>query len=128
MNNRVAFLKRASVVQVKVFVTSLAIAVAGLIGIPVADAFQTTAGLPVSTDHGPQVGHSIGRIQKLDIERADVTLKHGPIASLGMPDMTMIFRVANPQQLMGLKVGDEVRFEVQSIRGAIVISKIDRAR
>lgn len=128
MNNRVAFLQRASVVQVNVFVTSLAIAVGGLIGILVADAFQTTAGLPVSTDHGQQVGHSIGRIQKLDIERAAVTLKHGPIASLGMPDMTMIFRVANPRQLTGLNVGDQVRFEVRGVKGAMVISEIDRAR
>lgn len=39
MNNRVTFLQRASVVQVNVFVTSLAIAVAGLIGISVADTF-----------------------------------------------------------------------------------------
>ena len=123
----VSFL-RTGVAPVNVLGASLALAIVGLIGVPVADAFQTTAGLPLGIHDAQQVGHSIGRIQKLDIERATVILKHGPIAGLGMPDMTMIFRVSNPRQLAGLNVGDQVRFEVRSARGAMVISEIDRAR
>lgn len=103
-------------------------ALAGMIVFPVGYAFEATAELAPKTEHGPQVGHSSGWVQKIDLERAAVTLKHGPIAGLGMPDMTMIFRVANPGQLTGLNVGDQVRFEVRRVKGAMVISEINRAR
>lgn len=117
-----------SILRVNVPLRPLVIAVAGLVGIPGAGAFQSAAGPPVSTDQDTQVGHSTGKIQKLDIEQAAVTLKHGPIVNLGMPNMTMIFRVQHPQHLTGLNVGDRVRFEIRRVKGTLVISEIDRAQ
>lgn len=65
-----------------------------------------------------------GLVKKLDVDRGLVTLKHGPIESMGMPDMTMIFRLANPEQMQGLKVGDHVVFRVEKIRGSLVVVEL----
>ncbi len=123
-----AFTRRAKGVPAHAFVASLAIGLAGAIVFPVGYAVENARGKTLSTDQRLQVGHSIGRIEKIDIERAAVMIKHGPIEGLGMPDMTMIFRLADPRQLTGLHVGDQVRFEVRNIKGAMVISEISNAR
>ena len=128
MNDWLAHLQKASVLLVSVLVRRLVIALVGLLGIPVAGAIQSNADLPVGPDHGVQVGHSTGHIQHLDMKLAAVTLKHGPIVSLGMPDMTMIFRVEHPRSLTGLNVGDLVRFEVRRVKGVLVISEIERTQ
>lgn len=39
-----------------------------------------------STAHA--IGYSTGEITRIDADRGTVTLKHGPIHDLGMPDMT----------------------------------------
>ena len=49
-----------------------------------------------------------GEVRKIDREQAKLTLKHGRIENLDMPGMTMVFRVASPKLLEGLKVGDNV--------------------
>ena len=123
-----AFTGKTRAAQAHALVTSLAVALAGVIVFPVGYAFEASAGLPPSTEQELRVGHSSGWVQKIDMERGAVTLKHGPIASLGMPDMTMIFRVANLGQLTGLNVGDQVRFQVQSVKGVMMISEIESAR
>lgn len=51
-----------------------------------------------------------GRIESMD--RENVTLSHGPIASLGMGAMTMEFKLPPPNKVpRGLAVGDRVDFE-----------------
>ena len=40
-----------------------------------------------------------GEVRKVDKEQGKVTLKHGPIANLDMPGMTMVFKVADPKLL-----------------------------
>jgi Cu(I)/Ag(I) efflux system periplasmic protein CusF len=39
---------------------------------------------------------SDGVVRKIDASSARITLKHGPIANLDMPGMTMVFRVQPP--------------------------------
>lgn len=56
------------------------------------------------------VGHAEGTIIGIDAEHGRITLKHGVIEGLGMPAMTMVFRVAEPVMLAQLKPGDWVRF------------------
>lgn len=127
MNDWSARLQKTSILRVNALVRSLLIAGIGLVGLPVAAALQSTVNLPASTDHGVQAGFSTGRIQHLDISLAAVTVQHEPIATLGMPDMTMVFRVEHPRSLTGLNVGDRVRFEVRRVKGALVIYEIDKA-
>jgi Cu(I)/Ag(I) efflux system membrane fusion protein len=49
-----------------------------------------------------------GQIEK--IERDGVTLRHGPVAALQWPAMTMTFRLGSPSLGKGFKAGDRVRF------------------
>lgn len=59
-----------------------------------------------------ETGHADGTTVGIDAERGRITLKHGAIEGLGMPAMTMVFRVADPSMLMQLNAGDGVRFTV----------------
>ncbi|MFP6850817.1 MAG: copper-binding protein [Pseudomonas sp.] len=56
---------------------------------------------------------SQGEVRKIDTANQKVTLRHGPLANLGMPPMTMVFKVQDAAQLEGLKVGDKVSFVAQ---------------
>ena len=68
-----------------------------------------------------------GEVRKVDTEAGKLTLRHGPIAQLDMPGMTMVFKVADPKLLNGLKPGDKLRFSADRIQGAITITAIERA-
>jgi Cu/Ag efflux protein CusF len=54
-----------------------------------------------------------GVVASLDPRRGRVKLRHGPIAKLDMPAMTMIFRVKDPRLLEQVREGDEVGFTVE---------------
>ncbi|MGL5322017.1 MAG: copper-binding protein, partial [Aeromonas veronii] len=43
---------------------------------------------------------------------------------LKMPAMTMVFRVADPAQLKGLKVGDAIHFHAESQSGKLTVTAI----
>lgn len=66
-----------------------------------------------------------GEVRKVDKEAEKVTLRHGPIANLDMPGMTMVFKAADPQLLENLKEGDKVRFSADRINGAIAVTRIE---
>jgi Cu/Ag efflux protein CusF len=67
-------------------------------------------------------------VRKIDTENKKLTLKHGEIANLGMPAMTMVFRVKDPAMLDKLKTGDKVKFKAEQIDGAIVVTAIEPAK
>jgi len=67
-------------------------------------------------------------VRKIDTENKKLTLKHGEIANLGMPAMTMVFRVKDPAMLDKLKTGDKVKFKAEQIDGAIVVTTIEPAK
>lgn len=68
---------------------------------------------------------SDGEVRKVDKEQGKVTLKHGPIANLDMPGMTMVFKVADPRMLDNLKPGDKVRFAASNKDGALTVTAIE---
>jgi Cu(I)/Ag(I) efflux system protein CusF len=70
---------------------------------------------------------SDGEVRKIDKEQGKVTLKHGPIANLDMPGMTMVFQVADPKLLDNLKPGDKVKFAATNKDGAITVTAIEVA-
>jgi Cu/Ag efflux protein CusF len=53
---------------------------------------------------------SEGEVRKVDPATGKITLRHGPLANLDMPAMTMVFTATDPKLLQGLKQGDKVRF------------------
>lgn len=69
-----------------------------------------------------------GTVTKVDRAAGKVTLAHGPIVNLGMPGMTMTFRVVEPKLLDGLKEGDKVRFRAEDRQGALVVVRIEAAK
>lgn len=69
-----------------------------------------------------------GEVRKVDKDNNKITLKHGEITSLDMPPMTMVFRVADPGILDGLRAGDKVKFKVARSEGAFVVTEIQQAR
>ncbi|CAN7642956.1 copper-binding protein [Bradyrhizobium sp. LjRoot220] len=70
-----------------------------------------------------------GEVKKIDESAGKVTLKHGPIKSLGMDEgMTMVFRVKDPAMLKQVKVGDNVEFEAENAGGAYTVTKMQKAK
>jgi len=90
---------------------------------------QTDAG---HAGHHPQAAASApmvdGEVRKVDKEQGKLTLKHGPIANLDMPGMTMVFSVADLKLLEGLKEGDKVKFAADRVNGAITVTAIKSVR
>ena len=68
-----------------------------------------------------------GEVRKIDKDAGKITLRHGPIKSIDMPPMTMVFRVQDAAMLEGVKAGDKVRFDAQKIGGQYVVIKMEAA-
>jgi Cu(I)/Ag(I) efflux system periplasmic protein CusF len=68
-----------------------------------------------------------GEVRRIDKETKKITLRHGAIANLDMPPMTMVFQVADAAMLDHVKVGDKVRFAVEKREGAFTVTRIDSA-
>jgi Cu/Ag efflux protein CusF len=69
-----------------------------------------------------------GEIRKVDKEAKKLTIKHGPIPSLDMPGMTMVFQVKDPAMLDQVKAGDKVNFTAEKLGGAFTVTKIEAAK
>jgi Cu(I)/Ag(I) efflux system protein CusF len=70
---------------------------------------------------------SEGVVRKIDAANGKITLRHGPIANLDMPPMTMVFRVQPPELLKAVKVGDAVKFHAERINGTLTVTAIQAA-
>ena len=60
-------------------------------------------------------------MKKVDKGAGKVTIRHEPLINLGMPQMTMAFRVKDPAMLDRLKEGDEIRFVADKVNGAFTV-------
>ena len=69
-----------------------------------------------------------GEVRKVDVENRKLTLRHGPIAVMAMPPMTMVFSVVEGVSLQGLTVGDKVEFVVEQRNGEFVITGLQKAQ
>ncbi len=87
--------------------------------------------LPVVADekHHPGAGAvADGEVRKVDKEAKKITIKHGPLESLEMPAMTMVYRVKDPAMLERVKAGDKVKFQAEKLGGAFTVTRIDPAK
>lgn len=71
---------------------------------------------------------SEGEVRKIDLAQGKVTLRHGPLANLDMPAMTMVFTAADKKLLDGLKEGDKVRFTADKKDGLYVVTAIEAVK
>ncbi|MDA8257156.1 MAG: copper-binding protein [Betaproteobacteria bacterium] len=69
-----------------------------------------------------------GVVKKVDKSAAKVTLAHGPLTNLGMPAMTMAFRVKEAAWLGQVKEGDKVRFMADKVDGDFTIVHFEEAK
>jgi len=69
-----------------------------------------------------------GLVTKVDKGAGKVTIRHGPIENLGMPKMTMVFRVKDPAMLDRLKEGDKILFVAEKVDGAYTVMRFEAAK
>ena len=105
-----------------------ALLIAASIGARTAAAESADPPTPASAARPAAAAMSEGEVRKVDREAGKLTLRHGPIASLDMPAMTMVFRVVDPRMLESLREGDKVRFAAARIDGAITLTRIEPSR
>jgi Cu(I)/Ag(I) efflux system protein CusF len=78
--------------------------------------------------HGSNIsavaGMSEGEVKKVDKENGKITIKHGELKNLGMPPMTMIFRVTDKSALEGVKPGDNIQFVAEKLNGKLAVTRI----
>ncbi|NDP58554.1 MAG: copper-binding protein [Oxalobacteraceae bacterium] len=90
------------------------------------DASTTAAAASVITkptsDTNPM---SEGEVQKIDKSTGRITIKHGPLVNLGMPGMTMVFRVKDSAMLEKVKPTDKIRFTAEKMNGALTVVAIE---
>ena len=81
-----------------------------------------------ATSHQAASPFTDAEVRKVDKEAGKVTLKHGPIANLEMPPMTMVFRVKDASMLERVKPGDKVRFKAEKVQGAYTVTELAAAK
>ena len=93
-----------------------------------------TLGLPAWGD-SQQSGHvkpagstttlSDGVVKKVDTAQGKLTIRHGPLKNLGMPGMTMVFRVKEANWLDQVKAGDNIRFRAEQVNGVLTVTTLE---
>ncbi len=69
-----------------------------------------------------------GEVRKVDMDTKKLTIKHGPMPSLDMPAMTMVFQVKDPAMLDKVKAGDKIRFKAEKLGGAFTVTGMEPAK
>jgi len=84
-----------------------------------------------SAAHASHVGDpsalADGVVVSVDRTDKSLTISHGPLLNLGMPPMTMGFKVGDPALLERVKPGDKVRFHVDVVAGSFTVMSIEPA-
>jgi len=68
-----------------------------------------------------------GVVRRIDKAAGKITLRHGEIKHLDMPPMTMVFQVRDPALLDTVTAGAKVRFRVEQVGSAYVVTSIQAA-
>jgi Cu(I)/Ag(I) efflux system protein CusF len=76
-----------------------------------------------------QAGLIDGQVVKVDASAGNITIKHGPIKKLDMDQgMTMVFHAQNPDLFKGVKAGDKIKFDADSVNGQYTVTKIEKTK
>ncbi|MBW8306498.1 MAG: copper-binding protein [Thiobacillus sp.] len=93
-----------------------------------------TLGLPAWADmhhasHNGAADHAAmlteGLVKKVDKAQGKLTLKHGALANLEMPGMTMVFRVQDANWLDQVNPGDTIRFLADRVNGVFTVTTLE---
>ena len=94
-------------------------AVAVLIATPALAQDKEMPNMPGMDHAAAQTGEGSGVVKAVNAKAGSITLRHGPIAALSWPAMTMTFKAA-PALLAALKPGQAVKFTVRSDTSELV--------
>ena len=79
----------------------------------------------MAVSYTAQAGEVVsGDVRRVDEETGKITISHGPIKSLNMDAMTMVFTAKDPAILKGVKAGAAVTFEVENVNGQFIVTRI----
>jgi Cu(I)/Ag(I) efflux system protein CusF len=106
----------------KPILTTLALGLSLTLGLP-AWADTQHASHAGSADHAATLTEGV--VKKVDKAQGKLTLKHGPLENLGMPGMTMVFRVQDATWLDQLKPGDTIRFLADRVNGVFTLTQLE---
>lgn len=70
---------------------------------------------------------SHGEVKSIDKDGGKLTIKHGELKNLGMPAMTMVFRVKDASMLAQVKAGDKIDFMAEKVNGALTVTMLQAA-
>ncbi|MFM0597244.1 copper-binding protein [Paraburkholderia dilworthii] len=65
-------------------------------------------------------------VKKVDPASGMVTLKHGALENVGMPPMTMAFKVKDAAMVKQVREGDKVKVRVENVNGTLTIVKLEK--
>jgi Cu(I)/Ag(I) efflux system periplasmic protein CusF len=69
-----------------------------------------------------------GDVMAIDRQAQTITVKHGPLISVRMPEATTVLRVKDSSMLDRLKVGDRINFSVDRANGALTMTQVELAK
>lgn len=95
-------------------------------GIARADPRQDSA--QIAQTNSTSAPMSDGEVRKIDKEAGKITIKHGPLANLDMPGMTMVFRVKDPAMLDRVKEGDKIKFVADRMDGSLTVIQMEPSK
>lgn len=72
-----------------------------------------------------QEAQSSGEVRRINVDEGKITIKHGPIPSLELPAMSLVYR-ADATLLQGIKPGDKITFIARREGNQYVIIKISK--
>ncbi|OHC61934.1 MAG: efflux transporter periplasmic adaptor subunit [Rhodocyclales bacterium GWA2_65_20] len=78
-----------------------------------------------SNDKTAVLNRASGKVEA--IKPGEITLSHGPVASLGWGAMTMTFKLAKPELAAGLKPGDNVSFGFSQQGSDFVVQQLGKS-
>ena len=110
--------------KVSTVIAAAAIALAGTLA-HAQGASGHAAHAPAPAAKTPSAAMSEGEVRKVDRAAGKITLKHGPVPSIDMPPMTMVFVAADPAMLDRVKPGDKVRFAADKVGDVYRVTRIE---
>ncbi|WP_425128276.1 copper-binding protein [Burkholderia gladioli] len=75
-------------------------------------------------DTAKDAGLTDAEVRKVNPATGMITLKHGTLANLGMPAMTMAYKARDAAMLQQAHAGDKVRVRVENVKGTLTIVKL----
>ena len=75
-----------------------------------------------------KVDTSAGEVKKIDKRSGKITIQHGPLRNLGMPGMTMAFKVKDRAMLDTVQVGDKINFVAEKVNGSLTLTQWEASK